>query len=41
MRQGKGADSDDDEPLPPKNFGDAYSSEDSDDEKMKKRKAER
>lgn len=29
------------EPLPPKNFGDAYSSEDSDDDKMKKRKADR
>jgi len=27
--------------LPPKNFGDAYSSEDSDDDKMKKRKADR
>ena len=34
-------DSDHSEELPPKNFGDAYSSEDSDDEKIKKRKAER
>ena len=34
-------DGEDSEELPPRNFGDAYSSEDSDDEKIKKRKAKR